>query len=421
MLLRLRRTRHAFGAFVCLAMYLIIAIASNAYQHHVKSQRLSDLTSEEVVRGSHDIFANQDTQLAYRIRHELKALLQQPLHIWEFARMADRIALFTQLVEISFYDIGFDEGPVLSLLKSYFPWWWAPLSSHLPWHYGLESNAITVGIIICVRDDNLIYALRLIRTLRHVLKSTLPIEIPFAGDDALSPANQALLEGPRSDIKTKNLLRVFDDADAGLSNGTCTLRPFAMLASPFQNTILIDADTIFLQNPDKLFDTKPGPIDIGTLFFHDRAYIEKRDGGRHAWIRGILNGRQPSETLNQSLFWNDEVYEEMDAGVVCMDKGRPGVFMSLILAAWMNTKHVRERITSKYVKGDKETYWLAAELTGTPYYFHPSYASAIGSPPPSNPPQICSSDSCILILKGHYGSAAVVRATKPQIISILQT
>ncbi len=98
--------------------------------------------------------------------------------------------------------------------------------------------------------------------------------------------------------------------------------------------------------------------------------------------------------LDQSLFWhNDGIFQEMDAGVICIDKSRPGIFMSLVVAAWMNTKEVREEITYKYVHGDAETYWLSAELTHTPYHFHPSYASAIGSPLPLDPSKICGSHS----------------------------
>ena len=396
MLPRIRKSRHAFGAFVCLAIYLVIAIASNGYQRHVKSQRLLELDLNELTTESLDIYTpelNRNAQLAYRIRHDLKALLQRPLHVWEFARVADRIALFTQLIETQFSDYGSDEGPVLSLLNSYFPWWWAPTSSHLPWHHEVGSNAHTTGIIICVRDTYVIHAIHFIRTLRNVLQSTLPIEIAFAGDNDLSPANQALIQKLSFNTETRNLLHVFDDAVTGLSNSTSTLKPFAMLASPFQKTILVDAHTIFLQTPDSLFYTEPGLIETGTLFFHDRAFVENADGRRHSWIRGLLKGRQPSEMLNQSLFWNDDVYEEMDSGVVCVDKGRPGVFVSLIFAAWMNTEHVREQITYKYVEGEKETYWLAAELIGTPYYFHLSYASAIGSPLSSKPSGICNSRS----------------------------
>ena len=266
------------------------------------------------------------------------------------------------------------------------------MSSHLPWYYRADSS-VTPGIVICIRDDNVITAIHLICSLRNVLQSTLPIDIAFAGNDDLSPADQALLEDLGSDMEPRNLLHLFDDATSGLSKGTSALKPFAVLASPFQKTILIDVGAVFMQTPHSLFNTEPGLIESGILFWHDHAYIQKPDGRRHARVRGLLKGRRPRETLNGSLFWNDDVYDEMDAGVICMDKGRLGVITSLVFAVWVNTKHVREQITYKYVDGDKERYWLASELSGSPYYFHPSYASVVGVSRPETPSQICSSYS----------------------------
>jgi len=53
----------------------------------------------------------------------------------------------------------------------------------------------------------------------------------------------------------------------------------------------------------------------------------------------------------------------------------------LLFSAWMNIKNVRETITYKIWRGDKETYWLAFELAGIPYYFAEGYAGSIGISP----------------------------------------
>ncbi|KAI9841584.1 MAG: hypothetical protein M1838_003501 [Thelocarpon superellum] len=66
----------------------------------------------------------------------------------------------------------------------------------------------------------------------------------------------------------------------------------------------------------------------------------------------------------------------MESGVICMDKGRPGVFFSTVLAAWMNTGDIRPDIY-KDLHGDKETYWLATELTATSYHFVAEYAGSV--------------------------------------------
>jgi len=135
---------------------------------------------------------------------------------------------------------------VLPLLKIYFPWWWTPKSAYLPWHHDFKSEASATGIIICVGNENIIYATRLVRTLRNISKSSVPIEIAFAGDDNLSPANQALIRSLGPAIELVNLHFLFDDTVTGLSNNLFAIKPFAMLASHFKNFILTDASTIFL-------------------------------------------------------------------------------------------------------------------------------------------------------------------------------
>ena len=60
-----------------------------------------------------------------------------------------------------------------------------------------------------------------------------------------------------------------------------------------------------------------------------------------------------------------------------MEKAKPRVFMSLLFATWMNTKAARQYV-SKHVFGDKETFWIACELTSTPYHFNPFYGGMMG-------------------------------------------
>lgn len=50
------------------------------------------------------------------------------------------------------------------------------------------------------------------------------------------------------------------------------MKLFAVLASRCQRTIFLDADAVFLQSPDRLFETKAGLMEIGALFWHDRAF-----------------------------------------------------------------------------------------------------------------------------------------------------
>ena len=70
-----------------------------------------------------------------------------------------------------------------------------------------------------------------------------------------------------------------------------------------------------------------------------------------------------------SLFYRNYIGEEADAAVVCIDKSRPKLYMAMVFACWMNVPEVRDAVTWQMWYGDKESYWLAAELMGVPYSF----------------------------------------------------
>jgi alpha 1,3-mannosyltransferase len=62
--------------------------------------------------------------------------------------------------------------------------------------------------------------------------------------------------------------------------GKYAMKPFAVVVSRFRKTILVDADVIFLQKPETIFDVHTGMNSTGSLFYHDRAY--KMEGKRRA-------------------------------------------------------------------------------------------------------------------------------------------
>ena len=342
-------------------------------------------------------------QVANATTRELQSLLQDPPKLENFAAMGDRIARFSVLADTMTKDPLLERQPLISLLRGYFPWWQPAPATYVPWE--TQSNAFEAekGIVICAGSSNLILALHLIRSLRNVLNSTLPIQVAYAGDEDLSFHDRRVFTDQGPDIETLDLLHYFDNGMSGLVGGSWAMKPFAMLASRFKKTIVVDADAIFLRAPDNIFEEAPGLLETGTLFWYDRAYIQGNDRGRHAWVRSIMEGREPSPMLNESLFWTANAYHGMDSAVVCMDKGRSNVFMSLLFACWMNTRKVREQVTYKHVHGqcpssfspwqklknntgDKETFWLASELSSSNYSFVPTFASSIGTLTPLHKP-----------------------------------
>ena len=288
--------------------------------------------------------------LAKTIALELEELLQDSVNISDFAGMADRIVKFAVLAEATVTDETVDKGILFSLLEKHFPWWLPDPSTYMPWHLRPQSDPYDTGIVICVGSRTKVYGIHLIRILRDVLYSKLPIEIAYSGDGDLSFADRHDFMGLGPDIRLINLVDHFDESVGSLQTGGFAMKPFSMLASRFRKVIMVDADTIFLRAPDQVFVTEPGLVETGTLFWHDRAVGAGTDD-RHRWIQSILREQNPSPSLSQTVFWTDSLAEQQDSAVVCMDKGRPRVFTSLLFSVWMNLKNVRDEVTYRNTYG----------------------------------------------------------------------
>lgn len=126
------------------------------------------------------------TVLARATALELEELLQKPINISDFVNMAHRIVKFRVLAETTVTDDTVDKGVIFSLLEKHFPWWLPDTSTYMPWHRRPKSDLHDTGIVICAGSGDKIFAIHLIRILRDVLHSKLPIEIAYGGDEDLS-------------------------------------------------------------------------------------------------------------------------------------------------------------------------------------------------------------------------------------------
>ncbi|KDE05033.1 hypothetical protein MVLG_04576 [Microbotryum lychnidis-dioicae p1A1 Lamole] len=235
----------------------------------------------------------------------------------------------------------------------------------------------TAGIVIPCGNDQFQWAVHLIATLKNVHKTKLPILVAHSGQGDLTVEKRAALRSLSPDVETVDLLHIFDEKHVGLENSGWAIKPFAILASPFKETIICDADAIFLQDPAILL-TDSGYERTGTLFFRDRE-IFPGDGNVHAWFKELMKGRKPSKMLQKSRWWLDEASrEEMESGVVVVNKGRRDVALGMVFVGFLNTREVRDAVMYRQTYGDKESYWMGYELGGVPYYFDPPYAGIAG-------------------------------------------
>ena len=181
------------------------------------------------------------------------------------------------------------------------------------------------GIVFSAGND---YALCLVTsiTLIRSLGCQLPIEVMYLGDDDLSSENQRRLERLPGVI-TRDIRQMVDDKGWQLKGWAG--KPWAILLSSFREVIFIDADALFFQNPEELFQD-PDYAQTGALFFHDRLMMEesKRD-----WLKKTLP--EPiSAKARQSRFWTGQSAHMQESGVVLVDKWKH--FISLLLVARMN-------------------------------------------------------------------------------------
>jgi hypothetical protein len=250
------------------------------------------------------------------------------------------------------------------------------------------------GIVIPVGggEQSIRFASHLIISLRTVLGSKLPIQIAYAGDEDLPEKSRKIIQALKgaSNIEFLDVWSVFDDFTLKLKDGGWAIKVFALLASKFEKTILLDADAVFMQKPEQLFNQKPY-IDKGAYLFHDRLLWQHAFRPRHEWW--IDQIKEPSAEMEKSRVWMEDYAEECDSGVVVVDKSRIPILVGLLHVAWQNTYDVREETTYRMGHGDKESWWMGLEVSGSTYEFEAHYGSMIGwgdSPAVKNVTQVCS-------------------------------
>lgn len=313
----------------------------------------------------------------------ITSIIYQHFTTHGFGSMARQVARTADLAETLSHDLTLEDSEMFELaVAKLFPWWRANTLRYYPWKavapVGGSGQEKGAGIVISVGNRNVLSAASLIVALRSVLNSTLPIELAYVGDSDLSPRWRSWLMKLVDDrsIFPLDLTQVYDNSLVDLR--TWDTKPFALIASRYPQTMLLDADAFFFETPDALFDTHPGLRNTGTLFLHDRSKFwgDGRRESPHARLEWLAKqiaeaGRQPSGFLNlSSLLWAADgvITEAMDSCAVFVDKSRPRVYMAMLFAAWMNGAGPRKEFY-KYWYGDKEAYWIACELTGTDYFF----------------------------------------------------
>lgn len=225
------------------------------------------------------------------------------------------------------------------------------------------------GYVICAGGKYVKLAIHTIKVLR-LLGSHLPVEVFYNGKDDMNDQQHAYLKTMKS-VRVVDLQSIFDTEMLGLK--TWDIKPFALLASSFAEAMLMDADTVFVNSPEDLYDD-PGYVSTGTAFFYDRTLFGYIAGNQTAWINKIVP--EPlSRTLKLSRMYNQTTNYEQEAGVVLIDKSRR--LFGMLATCRLNFPDFKPDL-HKFTHGDKESFWLGMELANEPYYFIPTLSGSVG-------------------------------------------
>ncbi|KAG0321381.1 hypothetical protein BGZ97_011537 [Linnemannia gamsii] len=265
----------------------------------------------------------------------------------------------------------------LRLEKRLFPWVQFVRRSSFSLHSTFKGR----GLVFCAGNGQFEFVVTSIQALRSRLKSTLPIQVFHMGDGDLSPTRQDYLRQMASDIEVFDVTNILDNDYMRL--GGWAIKPFAMLASSFEEVMFVDADAYFLQDPAVLFQD-PGYLATGALFFYDRTLFPGWTLGSD-WMKS--NIPVLSSFTRISRMFRRKTAHEQESGVVLINKKTR--FLGLMGTCKMNGKWERDLVSYKIFHGDKETFWVGFEMVQEPYVFMRNYGGVIGELRPDNDKSVC--------------------------------
>ena len=184
----------------------------------------------------------------------------------------------------------------------------------------------------------------LLSLLRGTLGSRLPVEIWHLGADEMSPVMAALLTEHGAAVI--DALPRIAEAGANIRDGW-QLKAFALLHSGFRETLLLDADQVPLADPAIVFEWAVF-AETGAVFWPDIVDLTRDN---QVWTALGLTPRRA---------------RSMESGQLCVDKARHWPALCAALALNEHNEALYDLIY-----GDKDTFLLGWELTGSEFYMVP--------------------------------------------------
>lgn len=204
-----------------------------------------------------------------------------------------------------------------------FPWTSPYFADHMTLHTHFYNGGR--GIVLSGGDGQAPFILTLIATFRE-LGCTLPIEVHYLGDNDLGEEWREKMEA-MGGVLTRDIRAMVRDEGWQLAGWAG--KPFTLLLSSFREAMFIDADALFMRDPEELFDD-PQYLETGALFFKDRIIMPEL---KKKWLQKILPA-PVSKNVKESRFWTGASGHQQESGVVLVDKWKH--FVALMMVTRMN-------------------------------------------------------------------------------------
>jgi Mannosyltransferase putative len=182
----------------------------------------------------------------------------------------------------------------------------------------------------------------LVRVLRDVIGTKLPIEVWHRGPMEIDPLMRALLERFGVEVVDASAIESHP-----MPSERWALKPFAILHSRFQEVVFLDADNVPAIDPARLFALKPYRA-TGAVFWPDLHPIPEES---------------PIWEICRVPYRDEPSFE---SGQMVLDKAR--CWKALLLTMHMN-EHAG--LYYQHVLGDKDTFHMAWRLLQQPYSMVP--------------------------------------------------
>lgn len=232
------------------------------------------------------------------------------------------------------------------------------------------------GIVLCAGGRGLLsQAYSNLDAIRRLHGCQLPVELFYSGSAEISESSRSLFESEFAPLRCIDARAL--PAPAGHTHSPAPagfpLKAFALLASEFDEVLMLDADSVPVQPPEPLFDS-PEYRQTGNLFWPDSALLSvlvhhpRRFGDLSLRDFGTASAVQ---TVNPRIYdyvdlprpaTLDRIDYETEAGQILIDRHRVRNALDM---AW--AVNARASFFDRYLYGDKDTYRIAFGLSNLPF------------------------------------------------------